>query len=481
MIKKKVFSVCLLTLSACAVKQPAPVDETIKTSLPETTEVASTYIEAANAATGAVTDGWLNSFNDPKLEAIVAEAIKNNLNLRAAVAKVDAAAGFATQAGAELKPVIGLGGRGLAREGFAAGDPALTSSGVALNMSWELDLWGRVRSQAQAGEAAFEAAQYQLEWVYQSIAAQTAKTWFLVTEATLQLALAEEAQALYERTLKLIETKYKQGQVTSREVSLAKAQVAAGQNTIRKARAAQLQASRSLEVILGRYPAAEMEGANDLVATLAPIPVGIPSELLERRPDLRAAERAIAAQFLQIQSAEAARLPRISLTAGVGTSSNELSNIVSLGSDYWTAGANFAAPIFTGGALEAQVDIESAQFQEAMANYGSIALRAFSEVEQGLANETLLREREEFLRQVVTESNEALRVAKLQFDVGKVDFLNVLQQQGQVIAAKVNLLNIQDQRLQQRIDLHLALGGSFDEKPATQESNEVKAKEETEK
>ncbi len=481
MFGKIPFAACVLALSACAVKQPPPIDETAKEALPDSTAIAPAYAEAANAATGTVTDGWLKTFDDPKLEAIVAEAIKNNLNLKAAVARVDAAAGFATQAGAELKPVVGAAGRGLAADGFSAGDPAVTSTGIALNMSWELDLWGRVRSQAQAGEAAFEAAQYQLEWAYQSIAAQTAKTWFLVTEAKLQLGLAEAAQALYERNLELIESKYKQGQVTSREVALARAQVAEGQATIRKARGAKQQAARALEVLLGRYPAADIEGADDLVATLAPMPVGIPSELLERRPDLRAAERAVAAQYYQIQSAEAARLPRISLTAGLGTSSNELSDLVSLGSDYWTAGANFAAPIFTGGALAAQVDVESAQYKEAMANYGLVALAAFSEVEQGLANETLLREREEFLRQVLTESTEALRVAQVQFDVGKVDFLLVLQQQGQVVAAKVNLLNIQDQRLQQRVDLHLALGGSFEEIPAAQESNEVKARAATKK
>jgi outer membrane protein TolC len=135
---------------------------------------------------------------------------------------------------------------------------------------------------------------------------------------------------------------------------------------------------------------------------------------------------------------------------------------VSLGSDYWSVGGNFVAPIFTGGALEAQVDIQEAGFQEALANYGNVALRAFSEVEQGLDNETLLRESEGYLREVVAESSEALRVATAQFDVGKVDLLSVLQQQAQVISAKVNLINMRDQLLQQSVDLHLALGGSFD-------------------
>jgi NodT family efflux transporter outer membrane factor (OMF) lipoprotein len=452
----------VLLVAGCAVEQPAPIEETVTEALPETTEIPLDYEAAANAARGKVVDGWLATFGDPDLEAVVAEAIENNLNIRAAAARVDQAAGFATQAGAELTPAIAAGGGAAAREGFSSGDPAMSSSGASLNLSWELDVWGRVRSQAQAGQAAFEASQYQLEWVYQSVAAQTAKVWFLVTETKLQLDLAEEALALFQRTRELVEAKYQQGQVTSREVALARANVAAGQAVVRQARGAKQQASRALEVLLGRYPAAKVEGAEDLVATPPPVPVGLPSELLERRPDLRAAERAVAAQFLQIQSAQAARLPRISLTAGAGTSSSELGDVLSLGSDYWSVGTNFMAPIFTGGALAAEVDIQEARFQEALANYGNIALRAFSEVEQGLDNETLLRERESYLREVVAESSEALRVATAQFDVGRVDLLSVLQQQAQVVAARVNLINMRDQRLQQRVDLHLALGGSFD-------------------
>ena len=452
-----------IMLSACAVIQPAPVDDLIKDSLPEATEIPLNYQEAANAATGAVVDGWLSTFGDPELEAIVAEAIQNNLNLRAAVARVDAAAGFATQAGAELMPVVGIGGSGLAREGFSSSAPSVAANGIALNASWELDLWGRVRSQAQAGQAAFEATQYQLEWAYQSIAAQTTKVWFLVTEASLQLQLAREALGLYQRTQDIVEAKYQQGRVTSREIALARANVASGQVVIRQADGARQQAARALEVILGRYPAAKIKGAEDFIAIPPPIPLGIPSELLQRRPDLRAAERTVAARFLSIQTAEAARLPTISLTAGAGASSAELADLLALDSSFWSVGANFMAPIFTGGALKAQVDINSAQFQEAMANYGLVALTAFSEVEQGLANETLLQERETYLQEVLSESTEALRVATAQFNVGRVDLLSVIQQQGQVVSANVSHLNARSLRLQQRVDLHLALGGGFAE------------------
>ncbi len=452
-----------MALSACAVQQPPTVAETVADALPESTAIPLDFQAAADTATGEVVGGWLKSFGDPELEGIVAEAIQNNLNIRAAAARVDAAAGFATQAGAELAPAVAAGGKASSQEGFTSSDPSVTSSGVSLNISWELDIWGRVRAQAQAGDAAFEASQHQLEWTYQSIAAQTAKVWFLVTEASLQLELAREALALFQRTLEVVQAKYEAGQLTSRDVALARANVASGEVTIRQARAAKQQASRALEVLLGRYPAATIDGAKDLVATPPPIPVGIPSDLLERRPDLRAAERAIAAEFLQIETARAARLPRISLTAGAGTSSSELSDVLALSSNFWNVGTNFAAPIFTGGALAAQVDIQEANLQEALANYGNLALRAFSEVEQGLSNETLLNEQEDFLREVVDESSEALRVVTAQFDVGRVDLLFVLQQQAQVVSARVNLISLRDQRLQQRVDLHLALGGGFEE------------------
>jgi len=455
--------VAVTSLLSCAVEQPMSQIEMTKQALPKDTRIPPAYHEAANAATGEITEGWLATFHNSQLQDLVREAIQNNLNLRAAIANVDAAAGLATQAGAELKPVIIAGGK--ANKFNAGGWKQLTQTGAALNLSWELDLWGRVRAQAQAGQAAFEAAQYQMEWMYQSIAAQTVKTWFLVSEARQQLNLAEQALTLYEKTLELVQSQYRQGRVTGGDVALARANVAQGQANVRQARGAWQQASRALEVLLGRYPAAAIAGADHYNTDLQPVPAGLPSELLERRPDLKAAQQAIAAQFFTVETAKAARLPKVSLTAGAGTTSNQLANLLNLGNNFWTVGSNFMAPIYTGGFLKAQVDIESAKFQSALANYGQAALKAFSEVEQGLSNETLLRERETYLEQVVAESKTSLRVATRQFDVGKVSLLSVLQQQALLIGAKVALVNIQDQRLQQRVDLYLALGGGFEAQP----------------
>lgn len=454
----------------CAVRDPAPVQETAAIALGDTVQVPEDAFKAETmqATKDQIRDGWIPEFGDPVLDDLVYEALNNNLNIQAAIARVDAAAGFAVQAGAELKPALALGASALSADGLHSGTPGLASTGVALNASWEIDVWGRVRAQAAAGEAALEASQDMLSAAYQSVAAQTAKAYFFVTEATLQVDAAKEALNLREKTLELVQAKRSVGQVTDKEVAQAKAQVAKSQVAIRKATSARNQAARALEMILGRYPGAEIEGAEDLPKPPPRVPAGMPSEILERRPDLRAAERVVAARFLATQSAERARLPRITISGNLGTSTSDLTNLVGLGPDFWSMGANFIAPIYTGGALEAQVDIRTAEQKEALAQYGMLALKAFAEVEQALSDDFLLKEQEDYLRISLQEAERALVVATAQFDQGKVELLNVVTQQGEVISTRVSLLNVRDQRLQKRVDLHLALGGTFTEASSNQ-------------
>ena len=161
----------------------------------------------------------------------------------------------------------------------------------------------------------------------------------------------------------------------------------------------------------------------------APVPDGLPSELLERRPDLVAAERRVAAAFHLIQAAEAARLPRIALTAGGGRSTSELLRLAGVGAGFWRAGIDMLAPIFTGGALQAQVEIATAEQQAALALYGQAALRAFSEVESSLASEQLLADQQRYLESVLAQDTEALRLGRLRYDAGATDLLHVLQLQ----------------------------------------------------
>jgi NodT family efflux transporter outer membrane factor (OMF) lipoprotein len=465
MQRKLIYSLLALALGACAKPQPGPTtEEVVEQALPESTEIAESFTEIPSwsdvIAEGAVKDGWLKTFGDPELERIVAEALQNNRELAIASANLDAAAALATQAGARLIPAVNVGG---AAQSTERGDNTSNTSGAALNMQWELDIWGKLSSAAAAAEESYRATEADLEAARQSLVAQTAKAWFLATEANLQLALTQEAVEIYEKTLEIVETRVEVGAGSPQDIFLAKADLNAAKERQRQAIGALTQAVRSIEVILGRYPSAELEVAREFVPTPPGIPVGIPAALLERRQDLIAAERRVAAAFQRVEAAKAAKLPSVALTASGGSSSNELLDLIGASSNFFSLGANFVAPLDLGGSLEAQVQIENAQQEAALANYGSIALRAFGEVESALTNESLLQEREAFLAAAVANNEEALAAAKTQYDVGAVDFLSVLQMQARALNSRISLIRIKNARLAQRVDLHLALGGDFSE------------------
>ena len=250
--------------------------------------------------------------------------------------------------------------------------------------------------------------------------------------------------------------------IMEQDVYLAKADLASAEERQRQAKGAFEQSVRSIEVILGRYPSAELEVSREFAEILVPIPVGIPSELLERRPDINAAERQVAAAFQRVKSSKAAKLPTIALTASGGRSSNELISLIGANKGFFSLGANLLAPIDVGGGLEAQVKIETAQQKAALANYGQVALMAFSETETGISNETLLDQRKKLLAIAVKQNRKALRVAKTQYEFGQVDFLSVLQMQARLLGSRIELIRIKNAKLAQRVDLHLALGGSFE-------------------
>ncbi len=467
MMAKRILIYIGLPLVVCACAKPAPnpsVEQVVEQALPETTEIAPTFTAVPSwsevIARGTVKDGWLRTFGDDELEKIVAEALQNNRELAVARSNLDIAAGLATQAGARLIPAVNVGG---AAQNTDRGNNSTSSTGAALNLQWELDIWGKLASAASAAEQAYRATEADLEAARQSLVAQTAKAWFLATEANLQLRLSDDAIKIYQKTLEIVQTKVEIGASSPQDVYLAKADLAAAKERQRQAIGALIQAVRSIEMILGRYPSAELEVAREFVPAPPAVPVGIPAQLLERRPDLIAAERRVAAAFQRVESAKAAKLPGISLTASGGSSSNELLDLIGVSSNFFSLGANFVAPLDLGGALEAQVQIETAQQEAALASYGSIALRAFSEVESSLTNEQLLLEREAFLIATVENNENALTVAKTQYDAGAVDFLSVLQMQARALNSRISLIRIKNTRLTQRVDLHLALGGSFSE------------------
>ncbi len=444
-------------LAGCALNKP-PAAEEVRTRTLTNLTLPAQWAAAATPAGWAAGD-WLAGLGDPQLQALVAEAFTHNNDLRLAASNVARAAGQVKVAGATLLPIVDL----LARGGGKLGGDSSGLQGVLISASWELDVWGRVRYGESAAVEQHASTRSDLEYARQSLAATVAKSWFVATEARQQRALAESAVADGEKLVALAGDRERIGRGDSYDVTLANVNLETYRDALLQAELAQSQALRSLETLLGRYPAAVLE-VPPTFSTLPPMPpAGVPAELLERRPDVTAAERRVAAAFNRVEEARVARLPRIALTAGVSNISSEMFVLQDLENPVWSLGANLVAPLFDGGALRAKVEIRTAEQEQALADYGRIAIRAFGEVENALSNETSLRNRVPILTRATAENSRAVELAGVRLRVGSGDVRAVLQQQLSLYATRSALLRVQSEQRLQRVTLHLALGGAFAE------------------
>jgi NodT family efflux transporter outer membrane factor (OMF) lipoprotein len=457
-------------LDGCATKSPPTSAEVRNQGL---TNVALRSAWKAGGQSGSIEDDWLATFNDEQLNTLVREAITNNPDLRVAATRVEQAGYYVNLAKAAMRPSLGIGGTGGIKAGGGS-DLSSALQGVTIAASWEPDLWGRLRYGRNAAQAQHASTQADFEFARQSMAATTARSWFAATETLLQRQISEEMVKAAQELLTLSEQRVRVGAGSEQEIALARANLGSFQDGARQARLAHEQSLRALELLLGRYPAAELQTRSELTKMPGPVPVGMPLEMLERRPDLLAAERRVAAAFNRVGEAKAARLPRLVLNASMGAISSE---VVQLKSDFENptagAGARLVAPIYQGGALKAQVLIRTSEQKQAVAEYGGMALRALGDVENALAASQTLSEREPILRQNLADNQRALELTQEAYRVGRGDLRAVQQQQLSVHTAHLALLRVQSEELTQRVNLHLALGGAWEELPVDQASTKT--------
>jgi outer membrane protein, multidrug efflux system len=420
----------LAAISACRLKNP-PDAAAIKEEALPTVKVPGQWT-AAGAGTGTVSDNWLATFSDEQLTAAVAEAIAHNADLRVAASRVEQAQLYAKLAGAKLYPSADI----LARGGGKMSGDSSGLQGGALVVNWELDLWGRVRYGRAAAREDAAAAVSDFEYARQSIAATVAKNWFLAIEAGLQAEVARGTIRNSEDLVRLAEDRTRVGIGNDEDVYVARSNAGTYRDVLRQIELSREQAIRGLELLLGRYPAAAATISPQLPAQPGAVPGGLPSELLERRPDIVAAERRIAAAFNRV--------------------------LQDRDNPIWSIGANLLMPVFRGGALKTQVDIRTAEQKQAVAAYAVVGQRAFSEVENALSAEIAAREREQILTQTLGDSRRALEIVQTQFKVGSTDLRFVTQRQLALNATESALVRTQTEQRVQRVNLHLALGGSFE-------------------
>ena len=450
--------IAALVLGGCAIPDPPQREDVLRQSVPNAPAPAQW---AAGGAQGTVADDWLATFRDPRLDALVKEAIAYNSDLKIAAARVDAAAAALQGVQSPALPQVNFAARG---GGKMSGD-STGLQGAGLFASWEIDLWGRVRSAVKASEAQYQSAQLDTEYARQSIAALVAKGWVLAVEARLQQGIADNMLASSERLAALARDRQRVGNGDQYDVALADANVQALRDTVRSLELTYSSALRALEVLVGRYPAGAVAVAEALPPWPGDTPVGLPSELLERRPDVVAAERRVASAFYSTQEAKAARLPRITLVASYTSVNSDLFVLKPRDNPLGSAGASIVQPLFLGGALQSQLDVRTAEQAAAIADYGKVGLRAFNEVEGTLAAGATAADREKILARGVSDNAKALELANVRYRVGNIDLRAVQQQQLALGSARAALLRVQSDRLVQLVNLHLALGGSFEPRP----------------
>ena len=421
---------------------------------------------AAAPATAQKVAGWLDAFADPALTTVVNDALSHNFDLKAAAARVDAAREQTLIAGAGRWPQLAFA-PGYQRTGSGSGT-VNNASGVAdfgafdalFTLSWEIDVWGRIKAAQQAVRQDATAVSADFQGARLSLAARTAQSYFELIEANLQNEVAEQSIKDRGIIVELVRGRFTRGLTRGLDLRLALTDLANAKAQLARSRNQAQLVSHRFNVLLGRYP----NGGKNASTRLLPVPptalsAGLPSELLERRPDIIAAFLRLRAMDSRVESAKKALLPRITLTAIGGAGSPALTDLIDPRSAAWNLTMGLLQPIFTGGRLQGEIRLNEALTQVALNQYQSTALNAFREVEQTLAAEQWLRAQEQALKEAVEQTEASRKLAVKSYQQGLIDILTLLDSYRSTLNAQSAHLLVQRQLLGNRIDLYLALGG----------------------
>ena len=416
---------------------------------------------------------WWEVFKDPQLDALMTPVEVSNQTIKAAEARVREARALTQQARAALFPLVSASASAL-RSGSGAGTARTNSDGsivaaggvrnnynVALDVSWEVDLWGRVRRTVEASEASAQASVADLESAKLSAQALLAEDYFLLRVQDAQIRLLNDTVEAYQRSLQLTRNQYAVGVAARADVAQAETQLKSTQAQAIDAEVQRAQLEHAIAVLLGKAPADFAVAAESVPTEFPPIPPGLPSELLERRPDIAAAERRAAAANAQIGVAEAAFFPSLTLSATGGFQSSVLSQLFSLPSRYWSLGSALAQTIFDAGLRRAQTAQAIATYDENVANYRQTVLNGFQEVEDNLAALRILEQETAVQDDAVKSARESLAITLNQYRAGTANYLAVVVAQAIALNNERAALAIQSRRLSASVTLIKALGGGW--------------------
>ncbi len=410
---------------------------------------------------------WWTMFGDRELDALMARVDLSNQTLRAAEARFRQSRALADQARAALFPALSANGSATRSKSpslsnqpsFAVG--AVNNYNVALNTSWELDVWGRVRRSVEAGEASWQASAADLEAVRLSACAALAQSYFALRVADATRQVLEDTVAAYQRTLELTRNRYAAGVAARVDVVQAEVQWKSARAQLVDVGVERAQLEHAIALLVGEAPAAFSIERAPFAASMPAIPVGLPSELLERRPDIAAAERNAAAANARIGVAQAAFFPTITLSGAAGFRSTDSANLFTTPSRFWSLGGALAQAVFDGGLREAQKQQAIAVYDEDAATYRQTVLTAFQEVEDNLAALRILEEEARLQDEVVQAARHALELTANQYKAGIVSYLNVISAQTTLLTNERTAASLLGRRLTASVALVKASGGGW--------------------
>ena len=462
-----------LLLSACAIG-PDYVRPTV--------EAPAAYKESngwkrAQPNDADIRGAWWQAYADPLLDSLMAQVSISNQTLAQAEARYRQARALVQSARAGYYPTVGVSlsstrssarsRSGQSTQVLADGSTATASSGsstsstLGLDANWEIDLWGRVQRTVVAQQAGAQASAGDLEATRLSAQAQLAQAYFSLCSIDSQQQLLQRTLADYQRSVQLTQNQYDAGIIAKSNLILAQTQLKTTQAQALDLGVQRAQLEHAIALLIGRAPSDFVIAPGSLAATVPVIPVSLPSDLLERRPDIAAAERRVEAANAQIGIAKTAYFPTLSLSANGGAQSSSLGNLLSLPNRFWSFGPALAASLFDGGARRAQVEQASAAYDGTVAAYRQTVLTGFQEVEDNLAALRILEAEAAVQDEALQLSRRSVELTNNQYKAGIVTYLNVIQVQATALNNERAALDILNRRLAASVLLVKALGGGW--------------------
>lgn len=407
---------------------------------------------------------WWEIFNDETLEAIIDTALKNNKDIQIAVKRIEQAAYTVGYNKADLWPAFGYSGAAqtgnIAQNGGVLDEPSPFYGGAA-NVNWELDFWGKYRRATQAAKAELLASEYGMRTVQIGIISNTASLYFQLQDYRARLIVSHETLETRMKSLGIISHRFENGIIPEIDLNQAQIQEAIAAANVPYYENLVANTEHSLGILLGQNPGPIESGRFSESFLPDSIPAGIPSDLLERRPDIAASEQLLRAQTARIGVAQAMRFPSISLTGSLGAASGDLTTLISQDAVVWSLAGNFTGPIFNFGKNRRRVQIERAKTEQFALEYENTILKAFAEVENALIGVNAAgRELVAYKRQLIAATN-AEKLSWARYDGGVTSYLEVLETQRMLFDSQLIILNAKNKLLNSYVLLYKALGGGW--------------------